>query len=66
MDDIIHMSNVGSVYTVVLPNTSQDFEETMRGLGAVLVEAMPVGLEESFVYMNKISEKNQRGGTNNE
>jgi hypothetical protein len=27
---------------------------------------MPVGLEESFVYMNKISEKNQRGGTNNE
>jgi ABC-2 type transport system ATP-binding protein len=66
MDDIIHMSNVGSVYTVVLPNTSQDFEETMRGLGAVLVEAMPVGLEESFVYMNKISEKNQRGGINNE
>ncbi len=63
-DDVIHMSNVGSVYTVVLPNTVTDFEDSMKALGAVLVEAMPVGLEESFIYMNKIAEreKQQRGG----
>ena len=60
-EDIVHMSNVGSVYTVVLPNTSIGFEEEMREQGAVLVEQMPVGLEESFIYMNKIAEKENAG-----
>lgn len=56
--DVIHMSNVGSVYTVIVPKTSTGFPEEMKALGAVLVEEMQVGLEESFVYMNK----NNRGG----
>lgn len=60
--DILHMSNVGSVYTVVLPKSSETFEEEMKAAGAVLVEQMPVGLEESFVYMNR----NQIGGRENE
>lgn len=62
-EDVVHMSNVGSVYTVVLPNTTEGFAEEMQELGAVLTEEMPVGLEESFIYMNKIAEKeNQRKG----
>lgn len=55
--DICHMSNVGSVYTVILPSESSDFEDEMKELGAVVAEAMPIGLEESFVYMNSESVK---------
>ena len=56
--DVCHMSNVGSVYQVVLQRRVEDFEEQMKALGATLVEEMPVSLEESFIYMNK----NQAGG----
>ena len=59
--DVIHMSNVGSVYTVIMPKSSTEFPGDMKSLGAVLVEEMPVGLEESFVYMNK----NNIGGEGN-
>ena len=44
---------MGSVYTVVLPGTDEIFEEEMRKQGAVVVEQMPMGLEESFIYMNR-------------
>lgn len=57
--DVIHMSNVGSVYTVIVPKSAVGFSKDMSLLGAVLVEEMQVGLEESFVYMNK---KNMGGG----
>ena len=49
---------MGSVYTVVVPAEKEDFEQQMKQIGAVVVEEMPVGLEESFVYMNKA----QKGG----
>ncbi|MCM1441340.1 MAG: ABC transporter ATP-binding protein [Roseburia sp.] len=61
-EDVLDVSNVGSVYTVVLPGVSEEFEKTMREKGAVLVEQMAIGLEESFVYMNR----NMRGGQSNE
>jgi ABC-2 type transport system ATP-binding protein len=51
--DVCHLSNIGSVYTVILPASSVDFEEEMKKLGAVVVEPMTMGLEESFIYMNK-------------
>lgn len=50
---LCHISNVGSVYTVVLRHDVENFEKEMTEMGAVLVEEMPVGLEESFIYMNK-------------
>lgn len=53
---LCHISNVGSVYSVVLRHEVEDFEQEMKGLGAALVEQMPVGLEESFIYMNKNKE----------
>lgn len=52
-DDVCHLSNMGSVYTVVLQKRDEGFEEQMKALGASLVEEMPVGLEESFIYMNR-------------
>lgn len=51
--DICHLVSVGSVYTVVLEERNPQFEEEMKALGAALVEEMPVGLEECFVYMNQ-------------
>ena len=59
--DILHMSNVGSVYTVVMENNKEGFLEEMKALGAVLAEEMPVGLEESFIYINR-EEKITVGG----
>lgn len=61
-EDVLDLSNVGSVYTVVLPGASEEFEEMMKAKGAVVVEQMAVGLEESFVYMNR----NLRGGQKDE
>ena len=36
-----------------------EFETAMREEGAVVVESMAVGLEESFVYMNRKREGGQ-------
>lgn len=52
-EPLCHISNVGSVYTVVLRHNEEGFAEQMAKLGATLVEEMPVGLEESFIYMNR-------------
>ena len=58
-EDILDISNVGSVYTVILSGSSAEFEAAMREKGAVVVESMAVGLEESFVYMNRKREGGQ-------
>ncbi len=60
--DILGLSNVGSVYTVVLPGASAEFEESVKRAGAVLVEQMAVGLEESFVYINHKEEGGRADG----
>lgn len=60
--DVCHMSNIGSVYTVILPSESPDFEKRMKELGAVVVEQMPMGLEESFIYMNRETQCDLMGG----
>ncbi len=59
--DIYHISNIGSVYTIVLPNSVKDFKEEMLAAGAIEVEELPIGLEESFVYINQ-----KLGGESNE
>lgn len=58
---LCHISHVGSVYTVVLRDKVSDFDEQMRRLGASLVEEMPVGLEESFIYMNRNYKDGEEG-----
>ena len=61
--DVCHISNVGSVYTVVLPGTDEIFEEEMRKQGAV--EQMPMGLEERFIYMNRQNDADYITGGDN-
>lgn len=58
---LCHISNVGSVYTAVLRHEVEGFADQMRRLGATLVEEMPVGLEESFIYMNRSYEIGKEG-----
>lgn len=58
--DICHMSNVGSVYTVVLESGDDTFAEQMKALGAALVEECG-GLGRKF-YLYE-SEKKRTGGT---
>lgn len=58
-EDIIHVSHVGSVYTMVLSKDVENFVQEMLDAGALMAEQMQVGLEESFVYMNR--EKNGGG-----
>ena len=62
---LCHISNVGSVYTVVLYHEPEGFAEQMTARGAVLVEEMKVGLEESFIYMNR-KEEEGKGENDNE
>ena len=57
--EICDISNVGSVYTIVVPRSAASFEEDMRRDGAVVVEPLQVGLEESFVYMNRLKERGE-------
>lgn len=50
---IIEINNVGSIYTIVTKNNEKGFEDSLKELGASLVEEIPISLEELFVYSNK-------------
>lgn len=63
LDDIVQITNVGSVYTVIVKQSDNDFEQQAKESGAILVEAMPVDLEEVFVQMNKGGEKDDKQST---
>lgn len=53
MEGILHISNVGSVYTIVLQNPIEKFENKMEKMGAILTEEMDCSLEEAFIYLNE-------------
>ncbi len=53
LPQMLHISNVGSVYTVTLQDSEMDFISIAEGMGAVLAEPMQVDLEEMFIHMNK-------------
>lgn len=50
---MITFSNLGSVYTVVLENYQESIYETLKQAGAVIVEEIPLSLEEVFIYSNQ-------------
>lgn len=53
VEGTLHISNLGSVYTIVLRDDIENFAEQMTALGAILVEEMECGLEEAFIYLNE-------------
>lgn len=50
---VITYSNLGSVYTVVLEEYGQPIYEALKQAGAIVVEEIPLSLEEVFVYSNR-------------
>lgn len=50
---VITYSNLGSVYTVVLEGYGQPIFEALKQAGAIVVEEIPLSLEEVFVYSNR-------------
>ncbi|MBD5466231.1 MAG: ABC transporter ATP-binding protein [Lachnospiraceae bacterium] len=50
---VIEISSVGSIYTIVTKHGEKDFEAYLKGQGASLVEEIPISLEELFVYSSK-------------
>lgn len=51
--DILDVTHIGSVYYIVTRNYSIDFEEKIKTCGVKLLEAIPLSLEEIFIYTNK-------------
>ena len=50
---VIEISSVGSIYTIVTKHGEKDFEAYLKGQGASLVDEIPISLEELFVYSSK-------------
>lgn len=48
---------------MIVKQSDNDFEQQAKESGAILVEAMPVDLEEVFVQMNKGGEKDDKQST---
>lgn len=52
-EDIVELSNVGSIYNAVISDFTEDKIHEIEELGASLVEEVPVNLEDVFVYSNE-------------
>lgn len=52
-EGILHYSNVGSIYTMVWKDFSEEAQEKLRKAGAELIEEVPISLEEIFLYTNQ-------------
>ncbi|OOB76962.1 MAG: ABC transporter [Epulopiscium sp. Nuni2H_MBin003] len=51
LDIILDVSNIGSVYYIVTNNIEQAIEK-LKGLDVVLIENIPMSIEEIFIYTN--------------
>lgn len=51
--DVRHVSNVGSIYTVVLSDYGDSLHNRIMEAGADLVEVLDISLEELFLYANE-------------
>ena len=48
--NILHTSRVGRVYTLILRGSAADIKARMAPLNPILMEALPLSLEEIFIY----------------
>lgn len=51
--DVLDVTHIGSVYYIVTREYNKAFEEKVRACGVKLLEAIPLSLEEIFIYTNK-------------
>ena len=53
MPQILRMSNVGSIYTMVVRAYDEGFVKKLKNAGASLVEQVDISLEELFVVLEE-------------
>lgn len=57
MPEILCISNVGSIYTMIVKEYSEGLAERLYKLGASLVEPVEISLEELFIVLEESKEK---------
>ncbi len=48
--DVLHMSNMGRVYTIIVRGNPQDIKKALEVMDPLLVDVLPLTLEEIFIY----------------
>ncbi len=48
--DVLHMSNMGRVYTMIVRGNPQEAKKALEALNPLLVDVLPLTLEEIFIY----------------
>ncbi len=56
LSQVLRISNVGSIYTMVVKEYDEEFANELRKLGASLVEPVDISLEELFVVLEESKE----------
>lgn len=62
MNEILELSNVGSIYTIVVKENGEELAAFLRENGASLVEEIPLSLEDVFVYVSRDTLFGRGGG----
>ena len=53
LPEILRISNVGSIYTIVVKDYDESFAQQLRKAGASLIEPLDISLEELFVTLEE-------------
>ena len=53
MPEILRITNVGSIYTLIVRDYNEDFASKLKSNGASLVEPLDISLEELFVVLGE-------------
>lgn len=53
MENLLYISNVGSIYTVLCRQNKSNMKDKMKEMGALLTEPISINLEEAFVWLNE-------------
>ena len=61
MPQILRISNVGSIYTLVVKDYDENLAKNLRKTGASLIEPLDISLEELFVTLEEKRPKNMTG-----
>lgn len=64
MPQILKISNVGSIYTLVVKDYDESFAQQLRSNGAGFVEPMEISLEELFVVLEENREEDEQRTVN--
>ncbi|MBR6222264.1 MAG: ABC transporter ATP-binding protein [Lachnospiraceae bacterium] len=55
--DVLKISNVGSIYTLIVKNYDEKFMKKLKEMGAGLIEPVDISLEELFIVLQSATDK---------